>query len=79
MSPIDSALGELTANIVHVGDLDSISCDEDGNLFGDSVQLTQIYGTASMIKIMDATYELNLIEATTGLARNYVLNHNYMW
>ena len=79
LSPIDSALGDITANILHVGDLDSITCDEDGNLFGDGVQLTEINGTATMIKIMDATYTLTLKDAVSGRAYGYVIGNNYLW
>ena len=79
LSPIDSALGDITANILHVGDLDSITCDEDGNLFGEGVQLTEINGTATMIKIMDATYSLTLKDAVSGRAYGYVTGNSYLW
>ena len=79
LSPIDSALGEITANIIHVGNFDDVSYDEDGNFNDGGVKLTQIKGTATMISIMDATYELKLLDPISGLAISYVTNGNYLW
>lgn len=79
LSPIDSALGVITANIVHVGDFDKVGYDEDGNFSDGGVKLTKINGTAEMIEIMNATYELTLIEPTNELAYWYVTNNIYVW
>ena len=79
LSPIDSALGEITANIVHVGNFDNIGYDEDGNVNDGGVKLTEINGTATMISIMDAKYELKLLDPSSGTAFSYVINGNYLW
>ena len=81
LSPIDSALGALTVNILHKGDFDNVYYDDEGNFHdgNGSVALTQINGSATMIKVMEATFELNLVTATSGRAYNYAINHNYLW
>ena len=81
LSPIDSALGDVTINILHKGDFDEVYYDDEGNFHdgNGSVALTQIKGKATMISIMDATFELTLTEPTTGLARNYVNSVNFLW
>ena len=79
LSPIDSALGVITANITHVGNFDNVGYDEDGNFLDGGVKLTAIDGTANMINIMNATYELTLMEPTSGIAYQYVTQNNYLW
>lgn len=80
LSPIDGALGALNANIVHVGNLRNVYCDDDGNLqdYGNA-KLTQINGNAELISIASATFVVNLMEPTSGLAYQLVTEHNYMW
>ena len=79
LSPIDSALGVITANIIHTGNFDNVGYDDEGNFNDGNVKLTQIKGTAEMIEIMNATYELNLMTPTSGTAYNYVTNNIYVW
>ena len=79
LSAIDGALGPVTVNILHVGNFDDVYYDDDGNFHDGGVALTQINGSATMISVMNATFELNLTEPTSGLAHGYVTTNNYRW
>ena len=79
LKPIDSALGDVTVNILHVGNFDEVYYDENGNFHDGGVALSQINGGVNIIKVMDATFTLNLVAPTSGLATHYVTTGHCLW